>query len=87
MRARFKTAPPKRDKSIKQTEKGLLAQERVKILPGALRSVLGGGFASSPDVSAYRLGPRIGNRLHAVYRVECETSGLGQPVDFPVNIP
>ena len=36
-----------------------------------------GGFAGSPDVSAYRLGPRIGNKLHVGYRVECETSGLG----------
>ena len=37
----------------------------------------GGGFACSPDVSAYRLGPRIVYSLHASYRVECETSGLG----------
>jgi len=73
--------------ATKQTEKRLPSQERLTVLPDALRSVPGGGFASSPDVSAYRLGPRIGNRLHAVYRVECETSGLGQPVDFPVNTP
>jgi len=59
-------------------EKKRPAQERLKILPGVLRSVLfGGGFAGSPDVSAYRLGPRIGNKLHVGYRVECETSGLG----------
>jgi hypothetical protein len=76
MRARFKTAPPKRDQAISQTEKRLLAQECVEILPGALRSVQGGGLASSPDVSAYRLSPRTGDRLHAGYRVECETSGL-----------
>jgi len=41
MRARFKTAPPKRDHATKQTEKRLPAQERLTILLGALRSVLG----------------------------------------------
>jgi hypothetical protein len=37
----------------------------------------GGGFASSPDVSACRFGPRVVNSLHAGCRVECATSGLG----------
>jgi hypothetical protein len=42
-----------------------------------MRSVSGGGFAGSPDVPAGRLGPGIIYSLHAGYRVECETSGLG----------
>jgi hypothetical protein len=33
----------------------------------------------SPDVPASALGPRIVHSLHAGYRVECETSGLGRP--------
>jgi hypothetical protein len=86
MRARFKTAPPKRDHASKQTEKRLPAQARLTILPGALRSVYGGGFASSPDVSASRLGPRIVNRLQTDYRVECETSGLGGSRSPPADL-
>ena len=37
----------------------------------------GGGFACSPDVPASSLGTGTGYSLHAGYRVECETSGLG----------
>ena len=42
MRARCKTAPPKWDQSIKQTEKRVLAQIRVIILPDALLNDLKG---------------------------------------------
>ena len=47
-------------------------------MPGLLAERSGGGFAGSPDVPASALGPRIVYSLHAGYRVECETSGLGQ---------
>jgi hypothetical protein len=38
----------------------------------------------SPNVSACRLGPRTVNSLHAGYRVECDTSGLGDLLAMPV---
>jgi hypothetical protein len=38
----------------------------------------------SPNVSACRLGPRTVNSLHAGYRVECDTSGLGDLLAMPM---
>ena len=60
------------------TMKRRLAQESLRILPGLLAERSGGGFAGSPDVPASALDPRIVYSLHAGYRVECETSGLGR---------
>ena len=57
------------------TENSCLARENPRNLRGLSAKHSGGGFASSPDVSACRLGPRIINSLHAGYRVESETSG------------
>jgi hypothetical protein len=61
----------------RMTMKRRLAQESLRILPGLLAERSGGGFAGSPDVPASALDPRIVYSLHAGYRVECETSGLG----------
>ena len=60
------------------TENICLARENPRNLPGLSAKDSGGGFASSPDVSACKLGPRIVNSLHAGCRVERETSGLDQ---------
>ena len=59
------------------TENSCLAQENPRNLAGLLAERSGGGFASSPDVPASTLGPRIIDSLHAGCRVERETSGLG----------
>ena len=53
------------------TVKRRLAQAILTILPVLLRSVLGGGFAGSPDVVASGLGPRSVYGLYASYGVEC----------------
>src|SRR5664280_3826010 len=58
------------------TENSCLAQENPRNLAGLLAERSGGGFASSPDVPASALGPRIIDSLHAGCRVERETSGL-----------
>src|SRR5664279_4973699 len=58
------------------TENSCLAQENPRNLAGLLAERSGGGFASSPDVPASALGPRIIDGLHADCRVERETSGL-----------
>ena len=63
---------------LRTTEKRRRAQESLRILPGLLAERSGGGFAGSPDVPARALDPRIVYSLHAGYRVECETSGLGR---------
>jgi hypothetical protein len=60
------------------TENSCLARENPRNLPGLLAERSGGGFASSPDVPATGLGPRIVDSLHAGYRVKCETSGLSR---------
>jgi hypothetical protein len=72
----MQTAPPKSDYAPALTEKSRLAQENLGRLRGLLAERVGGGFASSPDVPASRLGPRIVYSRHAGYRVEGETSGL-----------
>jgi hypothetical protein len=58
------------------TENSSLARESLRDLPGLSAEHSGGGFASSPDVFACRLSPRIVDSLHASCRVERETSGL-----------
>src|SRR5664280_158382 len=58
-------------------ENSCLAQENPRNLAGLPAERSGGGFASSPDVPASALGPRIIDSLHAGCRVERETSGLG----------
>src|SRR5664280_1242893 len=60
------------------TENSCLAQENPRNLAGLLAERSGGGFASSPDVPARALGPRIIDSLHAGCRVERETSGLAR---------
>ena len=60
------------------TENSCLAQENPRNLAGLLAERSGGGFASSPDVPASALGPRIIDSLHAGCRVERETSGLAR---------
>jgi hypothetical protein len=77
MRARFKTAPLKKDQSVKQTEKRLPAGTLHNPARRSAKRSFWGGFTISPDVSAGRLGMPIVNKLHVGYRVECETSGLG----------
>ena len=63
------------------TENSSLAQENPRNLAGLLAERSGGGFASSPDVPASALGPRIIDSLHAGCRLERETSGLGEGCD------
>jgi hypothetical protein len=60
------------------TENSCLAQENPRNLAGLLAERSGGGFASSPDVPASALGPRIIDSLHAGCRIERETSGLAE---------
>src|SRR5664280_837996 len=74
--------PPLRGEIMRPrtTENSCLAQENPGNLAGLLAERSGGGFASSPDVPASALGPRIIDSLHAGCRVERETSGLG-PTD------
>src|SRR5664280_597083 len=70
--------PPLRGEIMRPrtTENSSLAQENPRNLAGLLAERSGGGFASSPDVPASALGPRIIDSLHAGCRVERETSGL-----------
>src|SRR5664280_1494096 len=70
--------PPLRGEIMRPrtTENSCLAQENPRNLAGLLAERSGGGFASSPDVPASALGPRIIDSLHAGCRVERETSGL-----------
>ena len=65
------------------TENSCLAQENPRNLAGLLAERSGGGFASSPDVPASALGPRIIDSLHAGCRVERETSGLARIIHGP----
>src|SRR5664280_1127033 len=72
--------PPLRGEIMRPrtTENSSLAQENPRNLAGLLAERSGGGFASSPDVPASALGPRIIDSLHAGCRVERETSGLAR---------
>ena len=60
------------------TENSCLAQENPRNLAGLFAERSVGGFASSPDVPASALGPRIIDSLHAGCGVERETSGLAR---------
>ena len=70
--------PLKRDDATAYNREQLSGAGKSQDLPGLSARHSGGGFASSPDVSACRLGPRIINSPHAGCRVECETSGLAE---------
>ena len=72
-----KTAPPERDNATVHDCEKTPGSGKPENLARSSAERSGGGFAGSPDVPASMLGPRIVCSLHAGYRVECETSGLG----------